>query len=331
MAQRKQIEEDIGNRIIELLDQGELPPWSSEWRKSGIGLPINAVSNRPYTGINRWLVLITQNAGEYSDHRWVTFKQAQDLGGHVRRGEKATRIAFYKPGEARSDQDQENELPEDGSIVDAARPAKRRPPILRLYNVFNVEQTEGCEKLKSLEELAGPAGPELPPIEMAEEIVRNMPGRPKIITYQWADHPPHYSPGFDHIKIPERNRYDSSESWYSTLFHELSHSTGHRSRLDRWGQKREEPGEGIHRYGQEELVAEMGAALLSAKAKTAEATVVNSAAYIKHWRDVISGDKAIVMRAAGMAQKAADHILQDGRDPGAARPAEAGAALAAAG
>ena len=95
-GQRQRVEEEIADRIIELLDQGELPPWEKGWSDSQSGVPVNAISMKPYRGINRWMTLITQKAMGYDEPRWLTYRQAEALGGHVRKDEKSTIIIFWK-------------------------------------------------------------------------------------------------------------------------------------------------------------------------------------------------------------------------------------------
>ena len=242
----------------------------------------------------------------YQDTRWLTYRQAQALGGHVRKGEQSTRIVFWKPVT--------RDKPDNESIEDLMK--QDTYWLARLYRIFNVEQTEGC-KLKPLPE----APVEIPdPIEQAEAIIRNMPNPPGIDTYALANQAPHYAPRTDQVRVPTKDRYQVPGRWYNTMFHELTHSTGHPDRLHRFdvGQGKED----LHRFGLEELVASMGAAMLSRRAAIDQENLEQNAAYIKHWRDTIAADKSIVLRAAGKAQKAVDHILNVPKDdPNASRTA----------
>ena len=141
----------VADRTIELLDQGDLPPWEQPWKFSPLGDPRNAVSLKPYRGVNRWLTLIAQSLGGHEDTRWLTYKQAQDLWGHVRKGEKSTSIVFWKQVTKKNAGE---ETP--GELM------KRDTYWLApLYRIFNVEQTEGCR----LEPLPGPPDPSPDPIE----------------------------------------------------------------------------------------------------------------------------------------------------------------------
>ena len=103
---RQQIEEAVADRIIELLDQGKLPPWEKDWQDSPYGFPVNTVSMKPYRGVNRWMTLLTQNIMGYTDPRWLTYRQAEALGGHVRKGENSTTVVFWKRVTSRRDQEE---------------------------------------------------------------------------------------------------------------------------------------------------------------------------------------------------------------------------------
>ena len=317
-------EQVVADRILELLDQGELPPWEKGWASSKMGFPQNAVSKKPYRGINLWMTVLTQMVHGYQDPRWLTYRQANALGGHIRKGEKSTTVVFWKilrEGEKKEDGVEYIPNPETrvGNGADKGRPEisgeasegpdrRKKFPVCRAYHVFNIEQTEGCE----LEELEKPPA-FTDPIQEAEAIIAGMPNPPAFETYNVANHPPHYSPAKDVIRVPERGRYDMVERYYNTIFHELTHSTGHESRLGRKGITNTQ---GMsHDYGVEELVAAMGSAMLSNQAGIEEETVESDAAYIRHWRDAIAADKSIVMTAAQQAQKAVDYILDRRSQP----------------
>ena len=176
---RQRVEEEIADRIIELLDKGELPPWEKGWRNSQTGHPVNALTMKPYRGINRWLTLITQQSMGYDDPRWLTYRQAEALGGHVQKGEKSTTVIFWKrvPFRQREDGDEtQNQAPanngSNGSPPDESR--IRTYPMLRSYRVFNLEQTQDC-KVKPLPPAETTSHD---PIELAEAIIAGMPNPP---------------------------------------------------------------------------------------------------------------------------------------------------------
>ena len=275
----------VADRILELLDKGELPPWSRPWRVSLNGVPRNAISQRPYRGINVWLTLLSQEVCGYDDHRWLTYRQAQKAGGNVKKGEKATQIVFWKMIV--------KEDPESGE--------ERTFPLSAAYNVFNVDQTEGC----TLPEL--PVLPEPPdPIEQAEAIIAGMPNPPRFETYESGNLPPRYVPAEDLVKVPDARRFDQMEHYYNTIYHELTHATGHPDRLNRFdvGAERD-----LHAYGLEELVAGMGSAMLADMAGIGHATIEADASYVKTWADTIRANRGIIIAAAQKSQKAVDYIV----------------------
>jgi antirestriction protein ArdC len=262
----------ITDKVLEALDKGTVP-----WRKPWAGEPTSLQTGKVYRGINYLLL----GCAPYGSPFWATYKQAQQRGGQVRKGEKSWPCVFWKWLEREGD---------DGKA--------RRFPLLRFYRVFNSEQCDGLE----LPEMAA-ATRENAPIDAAETIWANMPQRPAVVGSARAC----YSPQADNIGMPAREMFDASESYYSVLFHEATHSTGHESRLDRDTVR--DSAFGTHDYSKEELVAEMGAAFLCGHAGIDGATLEQSAAYIDGWRRKISKDPKLVVDAAAKAQKAADFIL----------------------
>jgi len=277
----------IVDRILEVVEAEGQFPWQKPWRASIDG-PRNATTGKPYRGINVWMLLMQSRR----DPRWLTFKQALGAERCVRKGEHGTPIIFWASHTTRKAKD------EDGDEMTVSQ--HRDVPILRYYTVFNVDQCDGLD-LPPLAE----AGPTPDPIEAAEAIVDAMPNRPAIA---W-DQPDraYYSPTSDEVHLPGREQFAAPEEVYGTEFHELAHSTGHKSRLGR----HEVEGLdhfGSDRYGREELVAEMTAAFLCGEAGI-ERVIDNSAAYVRNWTETIREDRRAVVVAAGKAQKAADYIL----------------------
>ncbi|MBE6441548.1 MAG: DUF1738 domain-containing protein [Desulfovibrio desulfuricans] len=271
----------ITNRIISLLEEGTIP-WRKPWSYGAAQRPLNLVSHRHYQGINCFLLACTPYASPY----WLTYSQASKIGGHVRKGERGNYIVFWKMYEK-----------EDAN----AEGGRKLLPVLRYYTVFNVEQCEGidCPKVE------GEPCFRHDPIEAAEQIALSMPNRPTIGT---GGVRACYSPTADHVQVPELSRYEKPEEYYSTLFHELAHSTGHESRLNREGiTSNHFFGDEV--YSREELVAEMASAFLCGYCGIENATIANSAAYIQSWIKVLRGDKKLAVIAAAQAQKAADYIL----------------------
>lgn len=270
--------EEVTNRIVELLEAGTIP-WRKPWRT---GSPRSLMTDRPYRGVNALML----SAAPYESPYWVTFDQARLRGGYVKRGEKSWPLVFWKVVEQKDKT--------SGETVDSY-------PVLRRWSIFNVEQCEG---------LAYPR-PEPRPfndIAQAECIVAAMPNLPTIL--HEGGNRAFYRPSKDTVFMPVKARFDSEPEYYSTLFHELTHSTGHPTRLNRPDVMT--PAFGTDPYAKEELVAEMGAAMLCSQAALAPATLENSAAYIGGWLQMLRDDHRLVVQAAAAAQKAADFILRIG-------------------
>lgn len=267
----------VTDRIIKQLEQGTVP-----WRKpfSTGGVPISLRSGKPYRGIN---VLLLALEG-YGDPRWGTFKAIKEAGGSVRKGEHGTHIILWKPVPKKRE--------ENGEMVDDSY------LLLRGYTVFNAMQADGLPPLPEAEER------EFTPIEAAQQIVDgyiNDPGPPVYYGANGA----WYNLTKDIVELPNPENFYADEAFYSTIFHELIHSTGHESRL-----KRIEPALfGTDPYAREELVAEIGASFLCGVAELDDAGGEQSAAYIAGWLEALQNDRKLVVTAAAQAQKAADFIL----------------------
>lgn len=275
---------EVTARIIAALERGTVP-WRHPWRSRGLR---NAVSNRPYRGINLLVLGITALEHGYDDPRWLTYRQAEGLGGHVRRGQRGTQVVLWKWLERRDEEEGE---------------ASERVPLMRLYTVFNVAQ---CDDLT----LADPdAGDDFDPIQRAEAIVSGYAGGPAVSHDADAAY---YVPSRDEVHLPSRPAFRDADGYYATLFHELAHSTGHSSRLNREGYQTA-VAFGSPIYSREELVAEFAAAFLCHEAGIDASRLDQSAAYIASWLKALQHDHRLAVVAAGQGQRAADHIL--GRTP----------------
>lgn len=275
--------EIVTEKITAALEAGTVP-WQKPWAAAG-GLPRNFYSGRPYRGMNVVLLALAPYASPW----WVTFDQARRLNGNVKRGEKSSLVTFWKLDEHDREEDPDT----------AAQ--RRRAPLLRYYHVFNVEQCEGLF----------PPEPETAryehdPITLCDDLVNGMPHRPEI---RRDPRQAYYSPTLDCVGIPDRSQFETPESYYATLFHELVHSTGHASRLDRPTLSTAPAPFGSPDYSQEELVAEFGSAFLCGHTGIFPRTAENQAAYIGGWLKTLKGDKRLLPVAASRAQKAADYIL----------------------
>ena len=264
----------ITARIVEKLKSGTVP-WHKPWNAE-TGAPRN-IRGTPYRGINVFML----GFQPYDSPYWMTFKQARELGGSVQKGQKGTPIVFWKWLKKRN-----------------AEGKTERIPFLRYYTVFNAAQCEGVP----VPTLDTPER-EHTPIGECERVVSCYGSGPTI---HHGGGSAFYSPSTDSVTLPAPERFETGEGYYSTLFHELGHSTGHRSRLAR---------EGVvnpvrfasHEYSREELVAEMAAAFLCGRCAI-DRTLDNSAAYLAGWLRVLRKDSRMIVVAAGQAQKAADWI-----------------------
>lgn len=276
----------ITDKIIDHLKKGVIP-WRKPWRVSDV--PMNLITKKPYRGMNFFLLALTP----YKSNYWLTFKQAQDIGGNVKKGEKSTLIVFWKIYKKK-----------DGSVDENGEESTENIPVLRYYNVFNADQVEGIEsKIPKVEEEEKLDLDLFNDFSEAESIVENYQNKPLI---KFDSNSAYYMPALDAIHMPTKETFVSVEEHYSTLFHEIIHSTGHKKRLNRLNKT---AAFGNKDYSYEELVAELGSAFLCSQANISNATIENSAAYINGWLKKLRSDSKILLKAAGAAQKAADHVL----------------------
>ena len=276
-GKRPTVYEQITDRIIAMLEKGTVP-WRKPWNVQ-TGLPRNLVTKKAYRGINIFLL----HAMSYESPFWLTFRQAQELGGTVRKGEKACPVIFWRQLEVEDKESHEIE----------------KIPMLRFYYVFNAAQVSGLKNIPATAETLVTVS------TTAEEIVALMPKRPEI---KHGLAKAFYSPSADMVAMPDRTRFDTEAGYFATLFHELTHATGAKSRLNR-PTLTESAGFGSNPYCKEELIAEMGAAFLCGQAGIAENIIENSAAYLQNWLEQLQNDKKLIVQAAAQAQKAADFIL----------------------
>ena len=260
-------------RNPKMLDKGVVP-WRKPWTST---FPTNALTKRSYTGFNAlWLAV-----RDFGSPWWAGLRQWNKIGGRVRKGEHGAPVF----------------VPILKKVVDESGQEGTSLLGFKIRPVFNAEQVEGARVPASSTRTHTP-------IEAAEAVVAGMPNRPTIETDTVQAS---YSVERDTVRIPSPGQFASAESYYATLFHELAHSTGHPSRLDRdciGGMLR-----GPQVYSKEELIAEFGAAILCGQVGIAPAVVENSAAYIAGWRKALAGGDVSVMSAAGAGQRAAGYIL----------------------
>lgn len=268
----------VNNRIIQLLEAGTIP-WQKPWTDRG--LPMNAISKRAYRGIN---VLIL-NTLDFEHNLFLTWQQIKDNGGSVLKGEKGQFVVFTKMIE----------------VAKAGTDEKEKKSILRYYKVFNIAQ---C---KDLPESLIPKKDEKPfePFLECLAIVECMQNKPKIVHKK---NEAFYVPSEDYINMPKMKSFKSNEDYFGVLYHELIHSTGHSSRLNR-KEICENPAFGTEPYSLEELTAEMGACYLKSYSGLPIADMSNNAAYINGWLQKFKSDKRILIKAASRAQQSVEYIL----------------------
>jgi len=286
-AKRRDIYQEVTDRIIELLDQGTVPWRNPVKRTGGQGWPINLNSGKRYRGVNVFLLAATSWAKGYSSDYWLTFKQAKAKSGTVRKGEKSSLVVFWKQY-TRTDRETGEEI---------------TLPVLKHYNVFNAEQIDGVKPPDAVAPAAD--APPFEPLENCEAIINGYKNPPAI---HHIGARARYRPSTDEVYMPEPALFDTRENYYATLFHEIAHSSGHSSRLNRGLDTAPAPF-GSPDYSKEELIAETTAAFLAAVAGISPPTIEQSAAYIDGWRKKLRDDKRLIVTAAGAGQKAADWIL----------------------
>lgn len=284
---------EITSTIIAALENG-IVPWRRPWAQHQAHA--NLHSGHEYRGVNQLILNATSAARGFTQPHWLTFRQVKDLGGSVRSGERASLVVFWSA----LDRD-------TGQKNSEGEPIITRTFLLRHYNVFNVEQTTGIEHhIPATTERA------FEPIQECDRIWNAFPDKP---TLQHGGDRASYTPSRDHIQMPPRASFHKPEGYYGTLFHEAIHSTGHKSRLNRDTLTQMAPF-GSPVYSEEELVAEIGSAMLVARAGI-QPDVNNSAAYIAGWLRALRGDKRLIIIASQRAEKAARHVLGETPAPAA--------------
>lgn len=276
--------QEVTNSIIAKIESGTAP-WSPEWSGGGFKMP-RRVTGEYYQGVNVVLLWMAAMERRLSGDHWMTFGQAIKLGGAVRKGEKATRIVFFKSLEVeREGQDEPDRI-----------------PMLRTYSVFNTDQIDGLpERFK-----AAPA----PVATIARDADKEAALRSCGADIREGGARAFYRPSDDFVQMPDFERFHETTGWLATLAHELCHWTGHKSRLDR-------PADGKtakESYAFEELVAEIGSAFIGARLGICGEHFESHAAYLAHYVELLKADKRAIFRAAAAAQRAADMVLANAGD-----------------
>ena len=263
------IYEKVTKQIIEALEGTLTGKWERPW--SIQGLPVNLVSGKPYRGINFLTLLIAQQSKGYSSNIWATYKQWAEKGAQVRKGEKGTAGVYYGQNTKETENGDEKTF----------RFAKG-------FSLFNAEQVNGYEVVEPLE---------FEPIEAAEAVWSRFPGE---VVYGCDE--ACYIPSLDILNLPNREQFKSAQAFYGTAFHEGVHWTGPRLDRDLSGRFGDES------YAMEELIAEIGAAMLVGRCGLEPSIRDDHAKYIKSWLKVLRDDDRAIVHAASQAQKAADYL-----------------------
>jgi antirestriction protein ArdC len=295
--------EMVGEHIIKLVEAGGTLPWMRPWDVHSLGMPRNAMTGAEYRGGN-WMLF---SMLPYQHPLYLTYKQLTSAGGKLKEAEKKAHwpVVMYKPFSVEDD---------SGN--------KKTIPLFRYYNVWNVDQVEASPDVdggktweKFYTKVTRPASPselaakpKIEPIQAAELVHMNYKNGPAIHHFGGRAC---YSPGKDEIRLPDINDFHSAEEYHLTRFHEETHSTGHKARLNRKGLTEN----GMNEYDAEELVAEIGACMLAGYCGILDAQCVNrslaenSAAYIASWLKNLKQDPKMLYKAASEASRATDHIL----------------------
>jgi len=278
--------DEVTATIIGQLEAG-IVPWVKPWSASaaGVGLPRNAVTGRPYSGINVLILWGAVIEGDYPAQDWLTFRQALAAGGCVRKGERG-RTIFYADSFTPKDRDRQEQPVQEGEA--------RTVRFLKRFTVFNVAQ---CDGLPERFTAAAEPLPEREQHEAAEALIAASGAGFRV-----GGAEAYYSPTLDYIAVPPQPAFHQQIDFYRTALHELGHWTGHVSRLDR----DQSGGFGTPAYAREELCAELASAYLCAALGIAP--TVRHADYIGHWLAVLRSDNRAIFRAASLASKAADFL-----------------------
>ena len=281
-SNKADVKQEVTDSIISLIESGTIETLRDAWTGGSLGLPKNLKTGAHYSGVNVMILTMASMMKNYASNEWMTFKQALDVGGCVRKGEKATLGVFFKRLEIDS-----KEGAEEGETIAFAKS-------LHLFNVAQIDGLPASEVVK-----IKPNAAQI--LEDCEALINASGAK---ITY--SGNRAFYRPSTDEIYLPERADFYTTAGFYSTAFHELAHWTGAKNRLDRDFSKRF----GDEKYAMEELVAELAAAFVCAHTSIQNESIQQNAAYLANWLQVLKNDKNAIFTAASAAWKAASFILK---------------------
>ena len=283
------------------IEQG-VAPWQKPWKPGESRLPKNIQTDKPYRGGNSVYLSVTQTAKGYSDHRWATYKQITEMGGQVRKGEKATHVLFYK-----FDDEKEKAQAQPGTPTPegTAEKDQTRPPLVRCYAVFNVEQADNL----TLERRDDQHAPDWHAHQTAERVIQLSGIR---VSHERGDRAC-YNLHTDRVTLPERDQFPTANSYYQTALHECGHATGHPDRMDRDTLQAGAGNFGSVEYAREELRAEMAAMMTGDQCGVGH-DGSRGAAYVKGWVEALEKDPKEIYKAAAEAQRMTDYLMQPVRE-----------------
>ena len=290
---------EFAAKLTQQIEAGTAP-WQKSWKRGENRLPENFSTEKQYQGGNTLELMVQRTANSYNDHRWGTYRQIAVAGGHVRKGEQGTRILAYKPPKRRDTQ--ETTTPGEGTEEkrDERDAEKTRRGTWRHYTVFNVEQADGLK----LPERKGVEIPQWEAQQNVEKVIRASGVTIREVNGDRA----YYNMARDHIVLPERAQFKSAEAYYQTALHEVGHSTGHKSRMNRESlQQGTTDGFGSQAYAREELRAEISAMMSSERLGVAYEPQ-HGAAYVASWVKALKDDPQEIYKAAAEAGRISDYV-----------------------
>lgn len=290
VSQPRDLYQEATNRIIAAIEAGT-SPWQKPWTNVETGPLRNGATGNAYHGINTVMLYCAALERNFTDPRWLSFKQCQAAGYKIKKGAKSERVYFYKPMMV-----DEIDKTSGKPVIDAAtgKARQREIPFLQSTPVFNAQEIEGIPPL-------GPGDAKFSPIAAGEEILKRCP-----VEIRYGGNSAHYSPSTDTISMPDKGQFKTPEDFYSTISHEILHSTSHVTRCNRTEALGNRFGDAA--YSMEELTVELGSFMLSNETGL-PSKIENHASYIEHWLKVLKSDKKAIFIASAKASQACDFIM----------------------
>ena len=294
-----QVYEKITEKVISLIESKPDLNWVKSWK--GAGVPQNYTSNKKYSGINSFNLFLHMTFNEFTSNHYLTFNQIKKAGGHLKKGSEGMPIIYFNISEYNLKICSSCNLSENYCKCGSKSLEKKtfNKSFAKVYYVFNYEQTEGLKDKTQINSIS------FNPIEQAEEILNNFSNVPEL---QHETQRAFYNKVEDFVNMPKKNTFTCEEEYYSTLFHELTHSTGHEARLNR-SSLADSANFGDKAYSYEELVAELGSIFLCNESGIVNKTLNNSTAYLKGWVAAMKENPQILFKAAKEAQTSTNYIL----------------------